>query len=90
MSGTEAVALVRDLAFITLIAVFILTAAILAKKTISVVRSIGRITDSLDDAKTAVANELKPAAGIEGFQSGAGIAGSVFRRLRKGDDSDTP
>ena len=88
MDGTEAVALIRDLAFILLFAVLLLTVVVLGLKAMSAARSIGRIVRLVRDLRSAVASELRPAAAVTGIQTGAGLASSILRRIRGRSGSD--
>jgi hypothetical protein len=80
MSGTETVALVRDLAFITVFVVLLFTALVLFRKAMSVIRSVGRTASSF--------GEMKSAAGAEGLEMGAGMARSIFQRFTTRDRRD--
>ena len=82
MDGTETVALIRDLAFIVLSVVLVLTAVVLGLKAMSAARSIGRIVRLLRRMGSSVASELRPAAAVTGIQTGAGLAASILRRIR--------
>ena len=88
MDGTETVALIRDLAFIVLSVVLVLTAVVLGLKAMSAARSIGRIVRLLRRMRSSVASELRPAAAVTGIQTGAGLATSILRRIRGRADSD--
>ena len=88
MSGTETVALVRDLAFITVFVLLLFTALVLFRKAMSVIRSVGRTASSFGEMKSAVLKELKPASGAEGLEMGAGMARSIFQRFTTRDRRD--
>ena len=87
MNGTETVALVRDLAFITVFVV-LFTTLVLFRKAMSVIRSVGRTASSFGEMKSAVSKELKPAAGAEGLEMGAGMGRSIFQRFTTRDRRD--
>ncbi len=87
MDGTETIALIRDLAFIALFAVLAVTAVVLGIKAVSVARSIGTVLRTVRRLRSRVASEVQPAAAVAGIQAGAGLIGSLLRRIR-GEDSD--
>ena len=87
MDGTDTIALVRDLAFILLLVVAVVTAVVLGLKAMSVARSIGRMVRTLRRLRSTVAREMQPAAAVTGIEAGAGLAESLLRRVRGSDDS---
>ena len=88
MDGTETVAHIRDLAFILLFAVLVLTVVVLGLKAVSAARSIRRVLSLVNGVRSTVASELRPAAAVTGIQTGVGVAASVLRRLRGRGGSD--
>ncbi len=88
MDGPETVALIRDLAFILLFAVLVLTVVVLGLKAASAARSIKRVLSLVSGMRSTVASELRPAAAVAGIQTGVGVAASVIRRLRGRGRSD--
>ena len=88
MDGPETVALIRDLAFILLFAVLVLTVVVLGLKAVSAARSIRRVLGLVNGMRSTVASELRPAAAVAGIQTGVGAAASVLRRLRGRGGSD--
>ena len=88
MDGPETVALIRDLAFILLFAVLVLTVVVLGLKAVSAARSIRRVLRLVNGMRSTVASELRPAAAVAGIQTGVGVAASVLRRLRGRGGSD--
>ena len=88
MDGPDTVAHIRDLAFILLFAVLVLTGVVLGLKAVSVARSIRRVLSLVSGMRSTVASELRPAAAVAGIQTGVGIAASVLRRLRGRGGSD--
>ena len=88
MDGPETVALIRDLAFILLFAVLVLTVVVLGLKAVSAARSIRRVLSLVNGMRSTVASELRPAAAVAGIQTGVGVAASVLRRLRGRGGSD--
>ena len=84
MSGTEIVALVRDVAFITLFLVMALTGLVLFWRVTSILRSLGRAAESMKEIAEAIPGGfVKQAARAAGFGSGAEKAGSILGRLRR-------
>ena len=88
MDGPDTVAFIRDLAFILLFAVLVLTVVVLGLKAVSVARSIRRVLSLVSGMRSTVASELRPAAAVAGIQTGVGVAASVLRRLRGRGGSD--
>ncbi len=88
MDGPETVALIRDLAFILLFAVLVLTVVVLGLKAVSAARSIRRVLGLVNGMRSTVASELRPAVAVAGIQTGVGVAASVLRRLRGRGGSD--
>ena len=86
MDDTETIGLIRDLAFISLFVVLLVTAVVLGLKAMSVARTIRRVLRTVRRLRSRVASEMQPAAAVAGIEAGAGLAGSVFRRIR-GEDS---
>ena len=88
MDGPDTVAFIRDLAFILLFAVLVLTVVVLGLKAVSAARSIRRVLGLVNGMRSTVASELRPAAAVAGIQTGVGVAASVLRRLRGRGGSD--
>ena len=92
MSAAEIIAMIRDIAFLTILLLALILMLVLYRKVSAILGSIQRVSKNAEEIVSAVSQKVvKPATASSGIASGAGKAVAFLfglARRRKGGDKN--